>query len=125
MSFLNALQIRMMRLQQVACEITVDYVEELAGKKGAESEGGALSGIFDFVVDLGAGVYNTSMTAAIYIALCVCIFTGIGFMIYGSDPQKTSQNKHGAIWKVVGMIMTFASTAIVILSLTIGQGLFG
>jgi len=99
-------------------------VEGLLNRSGAESGDGALSGVYDFVVDIGAGGLTIGQTAFVYIAVVGFLATGIGFIVHGNNVAKNADNKSAFGWRFIGAVLGFAAGTLVIFAQTVGTSLF-
>ena len=68
---------------------------------------------FDKILEPVMKIYNLVKYAATVIAVVIMLFSGVSYMISGSDPKKRESAKNMAIYVIIGLIVIWAAPLVV------------
>ncbi len=68
---------------------------------------------FDKILEPVMKIYNLVKYAASVIAVVIMLFSGVSYMISGSDPKKRESAKNMAMYVIIGLIVIWAAPLVV------------
>ena len=68
---------------------------------------------FDKILEPVMKIYNLVKYAATVIAVVIMLFSGVSYMISGSDPKKRESAKNMAMYVIIGLIVIWAAPLVV------------